>query len=252
MAIVRAIAAEWLKLKRTLALWLAPLAPLVIVAMQMAMVLERNSWYRQHPLEDAWAEYGGQMVFLWALLMLPLFVTLETALLANLEHGNQQWKHLFALPIPRGAIYAAKLFSGMLLIGLSMAALYAETVLSGLALRLLAPGLGLEDPVPWLVLLKLVGLAYLASWLIIAIQTWVALRWRSFVVATAVGIGAMVVAVLMVQSDWSQWYPWTLAGIVTNNLREGLDPMAGLALGSLGGVVGALLGGWNVVHRDVL
>jgi lantibiotic transport system permease protein len=252
MAIIRALRAEWLKMKRTLALWLAPIAPLVIVALQLAMVLQRQSYYRQQDIQDAWGDYGGQTVFLWTLLMLPLFITLETALLSNLEHGNQQWKHLFALPIPRGAIYAAKQLTAMALIGLSMVALYLYLVLSGLALRVLAPGLGLEASVPWAKLFQYVAMAYLASWLIISIHTWVGLRWHSFVVASAVGIMAMVVAVLLFQSDWSQWYPWTLPGVVAYSLDEGTQPWAELAAGSVGGVVVALLGSWEVTRRDVL
>lgn len=250
--LARALSAEWLKMKRTLALWLAPVAPLVIVALQIAMVLQRESYYRQQALSDAWGHYGEQTVFLWTLLMLPLFITLETALLSNLEHGNQQWKHLFALPISRGAVYAAKQLMGMMLIGLSMASLYVLLVLSGLALRALTPGLGFEAPVPWLAFSQSVGLAYLASWLIISVHTWVGLRWHSFVVASAVGIAVMVVAVLLFQSDWGQWYPWTLPGVVTYSLAEGLTPTAELAAGSLGGVVVALLGGWDVIRRDVL
>jgi hypothetical protein len=252
MAFVRAFGAEWLKMKRTLALWLAPIAPLVIVALQMAMALERETYYRAQDIADAWGHYGEQTVFLWTLLMLPLFITLETALLGNLEHGNRQWKHLFALPIPRGAVYAAKQIMGLVLIGLSMASLYVLLVVSGLALRLLLPGLGFEAPVPWLDFLQLVGLAYLASWLIVAIHTWVSLRWRSFVVASAVGIAAMVVAVLLFQTDWSQWYPWTLSGVVAYSLGEGLRPAAELAVGSLGGLLVALVGGLEVTRRDVL
>ena len=127
-----------------------------------------------------------------------------------------------------------------------------ETILSGLGLRLIVPGLGFEDPVPWLETLKWIGLAYLASWLIIAIHTWVSLRWHSFVVATAVGIGAMVVGVVLFQSDWGLWYPWTLPGLVAYDVAEGLAPVSGLLLGSLGGLVVANQGGLNIVHRDVL
>jgi hypothetical protein len=234
---------------RALALWLAPIAPLVIVALQVAMVLQRESYYRQQDIADAWFHYGEQTVFLWTLLMIPLFVTLETALLSNLEHSN---KHLFALPVPRGAIYAAKQIMAMVLIGLSMASLYVLMVVSGLALRLLTPGLRFEAAVPWLDFLRFVGLVYLASWLIISLHCWVSQRWHSFVVANAVGIGAMVVAVLFFQSDWSQWYPWTLPGVITYSLGEGLRPVAELAVGSLGGVVVALVGGWDVTRRDVL
>lgn len=252
MAVIRALRAEQLKIKRTLALWLAPIAPLVIVALQVAIVLQREGYYRQQQIADAWGQYGEQTVFLWTLLMLPLFVTLETALLSNLEHGNQQWKHLFALPIPRGAIYAAKQISGMALIGLSMVSLYGLLVLSGLGLRLLLPGLGFEAPVPWFPFFRYVGAAFLASWLIVSIHTWVGLRWHSFAVASAVGMGAMVVGVFLFQTDWSRWYPWTLPGVITNSLADGLRPLVELAIGSLGGLAIALLGGWEVTRRDVL
>jgi lantibiotic transport system permease protein len=252
MAIVRALGAEWIKLKRTLALWLTLIAPLVIVALQLAMVIEREEYYRQRGVQDAWGEYGQQTVFLWALLMLPLFITLETALTSHLEHGNQGWKHLFALPIPRGAIYAAKQVSGMALIGLSMAALFLYLVLSGLGLRVLTPGLGFEAPVPWVELAQYVAAAYLASWLILSLHTWVGLRWPSFVVACAAGIAAMVVAVILFQSDWSQWYPWTLPGLVTYRLGEGEKALAELLAGSIGGLAVAVVGGWEVTRRDVL
>jgi lantibiotic transport system permease protein len=252
MAILRALYAEQLKMKRTLALWLAPLAPLVIIALQMAIVLERPEYYRAQENSDAWIEYGGQTAFLWTVLLLPLFITLETALLANLEHGNGQWKHLFALPMPRGAIYAAKQVSAMAIIGLSMAALYVYTVLSGLALRLLTPGLGFEAAVPWWDFFRYIGLAYLASWLILAVHTWVALRWHSFVVASAVGIAAMVVAVVVMESDWGAWYPWTLPALVAYGLEAGEKILPLLLAGSLGGIAAALLAGWDVVRRDVL
>jgi hypothetical protein len=252
MAIARAMHAEWLKVKRTLALWLAPIAPLVIAGMQVAIVLQRQETYRRQDLSQAWTDHGGQIVFLWAVLMLPLFITLETALLSNLEHGNHQWKHLFALPISRGAIYAAKQVSAMAIIGLSMVALYVYVIISGLALRLLAPGLGFEAPVPWFEFLRYVALTYVASWLILSIHTWVGLRWHSFVLASAVGIVAMVVAVILFQSDWGQWYPWTLPCLVTNGLENGRGVLTQLLIGSVGGGVAALVGGWDVVRRDVL
>lgn len=253
MAIIRALNAERLKVKRTLALWLAPLMPLVIIGLQLAIVIQQQDTYRgQGRAAQAWTDYGGQIVFLWTMLLLPLFITLESALLANLEHGNQQWKHLFSLPIPRGVIYAAKQISVMAIIGLSMTALYVYVVLSGLALRWLTPGLGFEAPVPWWEFFRYIALAYLASWLIISFHTWVGLRWHSFAVASAVGIAAMVIAVFMFQSDWAPWYPWTYSGIVAISLEDGLSPLNQLLAGGVGGVLAAFLGGWDVTRRDVL
>ncbi|HSJ56587.1 MAG TPA: ABC transporter permease [Anaerolineae bacterium] len=253
MELVRALHAERLKLKRTLAFLLAPVAPLVIVALQLAVVLDSADLMRQNLPADPWSAYAGQVVFLWTMLMLPLFVTLETALLANLEHANGQWKHLFALPVSRGAVYAAKQVAALVLIGISMATLYIYLVGSGLVLRVVVPGLGLEAPVPWLPLLRYVVLAFVACWLILAIHTWVALRWHSFVVASTVGIIAMVVAVFIFRSDtWNAWYPWTLPGLVTNRLEDNVLLWRELLFGGLGGIVFALLGGWDVTRRDVV
>jgi hypothetical protein len=78
------------------------------------------------------------------------------------------------------------------------------------------------------------------------------LRWHSFGVTSAVGIAAMIVAVFLFQSDLSEWYPWTLPGLVTHSLEEGLDPVKQLVAGGLGGVLVTFLGGWEVTRRDVL
>lgn len=48
------------------------------------------------------------MLAVWAVFMMPLLITLETALLNGIEHGDRQWKHICALPIPRHALYLAK------------------------------------------------------------------------------------------------------------------------------------------------
>jgi hypothetical protein len=49
----------------------------------------------------------GNALDLWATLMMPLFITIETALIAGLEHSENQWKNLLAFPIPRWTIYIA-------------------------------------------------------------------------------------------------------------------------------------------------
>ena len=54
----------------------------------------------------------GNVLNLWAILALPLFITLETALLAQTEHSEKHWKHLFALAVPRWVYYAAKWLTG--------------------------------------------------------------------------------------------------------------------------------------------
>ncbi|MBN1875483.1 MAG: ABC transporter permease [Anaerolineae bacterium] len=261
--LIRALHAEILKTRHTLAFWLTLIAPAVIVTLLMLTMLANLDLYYNRASEyDAWFEYGGQILLLWGLLMLPLFVTLETALVGQLEHNGNQWTHIFALPIPRGVVYAAKQLSGTVLIGLSIINLVGLLIISGVSMRFLAPGLGFEAAIPWLEFTKFGLTMFLGAGLIITIHTWVAQRWSSFVIASGVGIAMTIVGVIVIQSDYANFYPWTLPIIVAsgfasesmrglNGFTEGL-PFIELAFGCLGGVIAALIGGRNFIRQDVL
>jgi uncharacterized membrane protein len=54
------------------------------------------------PNTDAWLSLTQNSLILWALLMLPLFVTLETGLLNAQEHGNKMMLLVLALYFQQG------------------------------------------------------------------------------------------------------------------------------------------------------
>lgn len=251
IALIRALWAEALKTKRTLAFWLALVAPLLVVGLNTLIYCQRGGFPVQEG-QTAWMWYAQMTFVFWSLLMLPLFVTLETALLAGLEHRNDHWKHLFALPVPRWTVYATKQVAGMALIGLSMLALAGFVVVSGLGLRAFRPGLGFEATVPGLQIFGFAIFIYLSSWLIIALHTWVSLRWQSFVVAVGFGIAMTVAGMVVINSDWASFYPWVLPGLIANNYKDGTVLVAELVVGCLGGPLVAALGCWAFTRRDVL
>jgi len=248
IALCRAISAEIFKLKRTLALWMAIITPLAIIGLMFF-----GSLLRQNRIAGgkAW-DWFPQIIFsLWGLLMLPLFVTLETALLSGLETAEKHWKHLFALPISRTALYMAKLLVGAGLIGLSTLTLWGGTLLAGYCLRWLKPGLGFDAPIPWFEMLQKALLIYLAAWLILALHTWINLRWQSFTLSVGLGMIATVVGAFVTNSEfWARFYPWTLPSVVISG--DGAIVVQVLGLGILGGIVVAIVGCWDVVRQDVL
>lgn len=252
--LLRALHAESLKLKRTLALRLTVVAPFVITGMVLLFsykVIESGREIGGGGM-NPWDAMAQQSLVLWAVLMMPLFITLETALLAGLEHQEKTWKLLYTQPVPRWTIYAAKQLTGMTLIAISMLALWALILLDGLILRKLLPNSGFDAPIPWLRLLQFCGLIYLSSWLILSIHTWVALRWHSFVVAMSAGIAGTVAATLVIYSaEWNRFYPWTAPLMVANGYGKGevLTPV--ILFSVIGGVVFALLGAWEVGRREV-
>jgi hypothetical protein len=198
-----------------------------------------------------WLWHGKFIQTLWALLLLPLFVTLETALQAGLEHSNGTWKQLFAQPAPRWMIIATKQFSGLVLIGISQILLWGLTIGSGYLLRYVRPDLGFDTPIPWLQILAFNMMTYLMAWLIIAIHSWVALRWGNFVVAMAAGTIATLSGVLLVNSDYAPYYPWAMAGLTANKYLESGIPGEQLALGILGGLVLFVLGNLELRRREI-
>jgi lantibiotic transport system permease protein len=178
---------------------------------------------------------------------------LQTALVAGLEHANKNWKHIFALPISRGAVYASKQVVALGMMGLSSIVLWLATIMAGLALRGLRPGLGFEDAAPVWPILKYTLLSYIASWLIVAIHTWIGMRWPSFVVAMSAGVAATVGAVVVAQSDYNIYYPWTLPAVLTREaILSDVLPYGPAALLALGSIACAIAGGFEFVRRDML
>ena len=245
--LVRAIGAELIKLKRTLALKMALIAPAIVVMPLFLGIHHRANEFAKQG--DVWHPLTQNIFMLWIVLMLPLFVTLETALLGGLEHAEKNWKHLFAMPILRGAIYAAKLVTNILLTGLSTFAVFAGTFIAGFALKALKPQLHFASPAPWAHTLRLYVFSFFAAWLMIAIQTWVSARWQSFSVAIGVGIAATVVGFVLINAHiWERVYPWTLT---INFVAQNGSPALGLSLGVVGGLAAAIAGGVEFTRRDV-
>ncbi|MAL03507.1 MAG: hypothetical protein CL625_04400 [Arenimonas sp.] len=197
-ALLRALSAERLKLHGTLAAWTCLVAPAVVVGVYVLQISFSNfPANRAAPSPDlAWASFVQATLVLWAFLMLPLLVTLQAALLAGLDHQGNQWKHLLALAA---------------LVALSQLAMLILLPLGGMVLSVVKPAFGLLGGPPWGVLVRDLAEIYAACLLLIALHTWIALRWRSFAVAVGVGMGATVMGFLIGQSGrFGPWYPWSL------------------------------------------
>lgn len=241
-ALIRALHAETLKMRGTLALWMCLIAPATVVALYVLQVSFSKLGMRTggDPAK-AWFAFSQSILVLWLFLMLPLFITLQSALLAGLEHGEQQWKHLLALPVPRSVHYLAKLIMLAAMVFASFALLTLLIPLGGLVLMWVKPGFGLAGAPDWARLATLTGAGFVASLLVVALQNWIAIRWRSFTVAVAIGMSATVIGFLVGQSNrFGHWYPWSMPMQVLAGEGEYLFFV--MLAGLMGGIVVAGLG----------
>jgi ABC-2 type transport system permease protein len=245
-----ALRAETRKLKRTLAFGLIFLAPAVILLLQLAMYFDHAEYYLSQDGLNPWKTFNQTMLVYWSFIMLPLFVTLESALVGNLEHARHNWKLLYVQPIPRWTIYAAKWIVNVALIAFSMVILLGMMLFGGCIVHTLFPEYPFDAGFPWLWTLEMLGMVFAASLFIISVHVWVSLRWSNFVVACATGIAATVAAVFAFGSDYAAYYPWTIPGMVATGVTS-TEQMICLLIGLAGGVLAALGGMWDITRQDV-
>src|SRR6058998_3335618 len=124
MMLKRALHAETLKLKRTIALKMVALAPLAVVSLTVFMAASAPFSTLHHgSTNDDWRALARVNLQFWGLLMMPLYITLQTALIAGLDHSENQWKAILARPVPRWTVYVAKLLVVVVLTAASSAVL---------------------------------------------------------------------------------------------------------------------------------
>ena len=244
MSLFRALHAELLKLKRTLAFRVIFVLPFLVALLQFFIVLRTKKF---PPTFKLWETLPTNSLQVWAIFMLPLLITLETALLNGIEHSDKQWKHIFALPIPRRSVYFSKFIVAQVLIFISTLILSLLTIAVGVIAMNLRPELANAGPVPYVWFAKYTLVVWLASWLITAIHTWISMRWSGFPIPLGAGIGGTFFALFAAGAAIGKYYPWLLP---MNIFIEGRFWMA-IILGAGGGVVAALLGCYEFVRRDV-
>ena len=109
MTLFRVLHAEVLKMRRTIAWKMAVFAPgiVVVLAFFAAWQAPFSTISRFGPAQE-WAALTRFCMRLWAILMLPLYIVLQSALLAGLDHAGGQWRSILARPLPRWTFYARR------------------------------------------------------------------------------------------------------------------------------------------------
>ncbi|MHC1784752.1 MAG: ABC transporter permease [Anaerolineaceae bacterium] len=231
----RCLSVEILKTRRTLALVLTVLAPLAISLMTLGMYLQHPDYYINSAGDLPWKQFGETTLVYWSLLMLPLFITLEAALLANLEHSQKNWKLLYTLPVQRSAIYGSKLTVLVLLMAITTLCLLAWTILFGFLLQVINPAFGFSTAIPWVYFLRLASLIFISSWFLISFHLWISVRTSSFVAAIGAGIVATIIGLFLFGEEIAFYYPWTIPGIFAIDLaQKDLTHWLSLSIGCLG------------------
>jgi len=243
---IRAVSAESLKLKRTLALRLAVIAPLFIVLLQLGVYLARGEDVERGATNPV-AGFARGIVTLWTLVFLPFWATLAASLCASLDHGDNHWDQLFALPIGRWPVYAAKWIIVFALVAFSSICLPLFAVAAIEILKQVHVEWK-DASLPWRLLLGGVSRSCGACLLLISLQCWLSLRWRSSLVALGIGIAGIMSGIILISAPmrFLSLYPWTAAAAAASPH----EPLLPLIWGMWGGLITAGLACWRLAIRD--
>jgi len=255
VTLLRVLHAEMLKMKRTIALKMVVLSPAVVVLLMLFMV-SQAPFSMVHPsaFGNEWVGLARRNLWVWAFLMMPLFITLETALVAGLDHSENHWKSLLARPAPRWTFYVVKLLVVVAMTAAATLLLLCGILMDGAILPRLQSDFAFGLPVPWGVIFRdgarVVALAFLA----LAIQHWVSMRWKSFSIAVGTGIVALVVSFFALVAarevgGWPQYFPWALPMLVV--AKEPHNIGTAMAISGPLGLAVAAVGCLDFCRRDV-
>jgi hypothetical protein len=149
MTLLRAFHAEMLKMKRTIALKMVVLSPAIVVLVVLFVGSQSPFTVLHLHSNNEWTELARANLRFWAMLMLPLYITLECALIAGLDHSENQWKSLLARPLPRWTLYVAKLTIILAMTAIAMLVLLFGILMDGTILPGLQKEAAFQLPVPW-------------------------------------------------------------------------------------------------------
>lgn len=191
---------ELLKLKHSNILPVIVLIPLLCLAQGGSMV--KHTTGSMKVLDPWYRLYLGSMLY-YAGLFLPCVIAFVMAMVARVEHMDNGWKQLLALPIKREYVYFSKFLVGILIVLSNVLVLIAGMLICGKML-------GINTPVPYDMIVgrPLMTLASTAP--IIALMYYLSIRFSHIGVPAGGGIALAFPAILIANSAryWI-YYPWT-------------------------------------------
>ena len=190
-------------------MWLALLGTSGIIIAFLAVLFFGTENFLPEEGEHPWHNFLLLYYEATAFMLLPLFAIIMAALICYIEHRYGMWKHLFIISVSRKQIYWSKLLFAYLFIAVAHLYFICTMMISAAVLGVFRPELGLLDQEPDFLLLGKLAVKTLFSVAgMLALQFWVSMRFRSFIVALGVGVIGFVICSLLLEWPYIVYLPY--------------------------------------------
>jgi len=218
--LIKLIQIELIKTKRSLALLMMFLSPLMVLLVNLLLLLNNEG---KMIADKGWSLYWLQNYAMWGYFMMPLYIALITALLNGIEHRSNGWRFMMSLPVKQKDLFLAKLILAWIyLIGASLV-LFISIFLSILILE--AAGITGADMLSFEVSQKLI-FTCIACLAILTIQHIVSWRWKNIVAPLGLGVVATMSIMQFSHSKYWHFNPWTYTLMTTNSPEPSMQSSA--------------------------
>jgi hypothetical protein len=212
MNLLITLRSEMLKTKRTASLYFTLAGAAPIPAIFLLNVLTGGgdlAAIRKDPLNAIFGlgmERSGLIFF-------PMFVILVCTLLPQIEYRNHTWKQVLASPQTRAHIFGAKFLNIHALIILFLVTMHLFMGISVVVIHVALPQLRLlQQPLNGIALLQNAFSLYVALLAVSAIQFWIGMRSKNFVVPVAAGFALWLTGTMLAleyHSGLSVYFPYS-------------------------------------------
>ena len=168
--------------------------------------------------------------------LFPLFVILICTLLPQIEYRNNTWKQVFASPQTKANVFLAKFMNVHLLMLVFLIATHVFMLLAVVGINFIKPTLNLfEHPLNGTTVLVNAANAYILLLAVCAIQFWIGLRFRNFIVPIGIGFALWLAGTIMAvqyKSNLVFYFPYSFHAFpVSTKLKLQLTQVAWTSLG---------------------
>lgn len=238
----RILSAEGLKIKGTWMMALIVIGPLGVVLCMMLDYALRSD-YIERTYSDPWTG-----LIMEAQMLIPLSIamgaTLLASLLAGIEHQQNTWKYILALPLSKFWIYVGKGIQLLLLLLIS-------GILTSLGFVFLWGYNGFEEGIPWLPMFQGTLYPALAAIPVMMIQLWLSMVIHNQALPIATGVLGATVA-----PAFSDWLPWAYTRKVIPAEEMASDfyanePEKWIPIALVMGLIILIAGAWHFSRREV-
>jgi len=197
MSFIISTQAELLKTKRTSSFWLPITGAAFIPLMLFISFFAGDDASKAAVLKDPWTKYLSMGWELFCVLLLPMYIILVSTLITQIEYRNNSWKQVFASPQSLGNIFFSKFLTVHVIIIFCFLLFNFFMILAAVLANVFNPKFTfLSSNINWQTLLQLNLKTYIAALGIIAVQFWVSLRFKNFIVPLGIGVALVIIAIV--------------------------------------------------------